>query len=872
MYLEAFIQKLEAHTGHRCRRTGMGYIARCPAHQDKNPSLSLSENSQGKILLNCFAGCSAQAICEAIGVSIKDLFNEPPSNIPAKSLRTEYLYQNKEGLTVYKKIRIEPGKNGKTKDFYFERLDDCGNKISNMDGVERILYQLPKVLKARAAGEFIFLVEGEKDADRIQNGLLVATTNPEGAKGPWRTQYTEALKDAHIVLLYDEDVAGHYRRDLLIKELTGIAASIKVVALPGLQFSNHHGPDVTDWLANGHTIQELKILVEQTHPYTSHTVIQHKETKPTLIVPGGAQSIQNTALQAGGLLKTTNRFFIRGGALVEVIQDEERGPYLNPIKPVQLASEMESVAQVVKLKKEEVVPTVLNKSQAELIMGASAFHKALPSIQIISPSPVLVIGPDNKLKTIVGYDELHGVLSYATQPIDISLKNAVQRILGLFSDFSFATPSDLSRAIGALITPALISGQLLRARAPLMTVEADLSQAGKGWLVKLIAAVYSNPVKAIAQRKECLGGIEESLNKRLIQGDHFISFDNIRGKIDLPALESLLTEDSYSARIPYMPPIDIDPKRLIFFLTSNKSEMTEDLANRSCCIQIRKQSRGYKFKTFPEGDLIAHVLANSPLYFGALVAVVREWVSQGLPQTNESRHDFGKWSRSVDWIIQNIFQLSPLMDGHQETQKRIVFKELGWVRRVALLLLKTPQASSWQRTSDILELLEGTDIEIPGVKETANLTNGETRKQALTSMGRELSLCFKNSQQKQVGDALVDVVNIDELQIYRRTVKELRTGASGSYDAKEYFFLRQDSFQPATIATDPSQTFIKKEAQEIEENAGTILAPHCDKNLQTTAVSSGDIGERWRNTGEALGEAGQCDIEDGDDEIVEVRL
>lgn len=620
MHLEELVQRVGASTGHRCHKTAKGYTAHCPAHEDKNPSLSLSEDSQGKILVHCFAGCSAEAICTALNIETKDLFNDAQGKIASKQLKTEYVYRDKEGHVLYKKIRIEPGKNGKTKDFYFERLDNTGKLVKNLNDIERVLYQLPKVLEAKKAGELIFLVEGEKDADRLQNGLLIATTNPEGAAGPWRSQYTETLKGAHIALLYDEDLAGHSRRDLIIKELAGIAASIKIVELPGLQFSDHHGPDVTDWLTNGHTIQELKMLVEKTAPYkpkSEDSIVTHNDTKPTLIVHGGAQSIQNTAAQAGRLLRATNRFFMRGGALVEVIQDDNRSPYLNPIKPVQLASEMESVAQVVKLHNDGVRPTVLSKSQAELIMGAKAFHTALPSIQIISPSPILVIGPDKKLQTIVGYDELHGVLSYATQPICMPLEKAIQLLLTLVSDFSFATPADLSRAIGALITPALISGQLLRARAPLMTVEADLSQAGKGWLVKLIAAVYNYTVKAITQRKESLGGLEESLNKRLIQGDHFISLDNIRGKIDSPALESLLTEDSYPARIPYMPPIDIDPRRLVLFLTSNKSEMTQDLANRSCCIQIRKQPIGYIFKTFPEGDLIAHVFANSSLYFGA---------------------------------------------------------------------------------------------------------------------------------------------------------------------------------------------------------------------------------------------------------------
>ena len=46
----------------------------CPAHDDKNPSLAISETSDGTVLLKCWAGCTAQEIVSAIGLELRDLF------------------------------------------------------------------------------------------------------------------------------------------------------------------------------------------------------------------------------------------------------------------------------------------------------------------------------------------------------------------------------------------------------------------------------------------------------------------------------------------------------------------------------------------------------------------------------------------------------------------------------------------------------------------------------------------------------------------------------------------------------------------------------------------------------------------------------
>lgn len=64
------------------RRTGNGkWQARCPAHQDRSPSLSIGVGSDGRVLLHCFAGCSHRAILAALGLSICDLFAGPPLSL-----------------------------------------------------------------------------------------------------------------------------------------------------------------------------------------------------------------------------------------------------------------------------------------------------------------------------------------------------------------------------------------------------------------------------------------------------------------------------------------------------------------------------------------------------------------------------------------------------------------------------------------------------------------------------------------------------------------------------------------------------------------------------------------------------------------------
>ena len=70
MTVEAFLGMLEG-----VKKTGQGWTARCPAHEDRHPSLAICEGERG-LLVKCWAGCDLGGICEALGVRVSDLFSD----------------------------------------------------------------------------------------------------------------------------------------------------------------------------------------------------------------------------------------------------------------------------------------------------------------------------------------------------------------------------------------------------------------------------------------------------------------------------------------------------------------------------------------------------------------------------------------------------------------------------------------------------------------------------------------------------------------------------------------------------------------------------------------------------------------------------
>lgn len=253
-----------------------GWVALCPAHEDKKQSLSVSEGDDGRILVHCHAGCSVEAICNALGIEVKELFpgkNQKSSNSNGRGrIVAVYDYHDEEGKLLFQVCRT------KGKGFFQRRPDGNGGWINRLGGIKPVLYRLPQVMQAVKRGEIIFIPEGEKDCDNLARLELAATTSPMGA-GKWRDSYSEYLRGAKCVILPDNDDPGRKHAQQVARSLYGKAASVKVLELPELAEKG----DVSDWLTAGGTKDELLRLAAETLEWKSIGKEVNNKVIPSLV-------------------------------------------------------------------------------------------------------------------------------------------------------------------------------------------------------------------------------------------------------------------------------------------------------------------------------------------------------------------------------------------------------------------------------------------------------------------------------------------------------------------------------------------------------------------------------------------------------------
>jgi len=279
MQLNDFLARLKG-----VKRNGSSqYDALCPAHADKEQSLSVSEKD-GKILLHCHAGCSTDSILGVLGLEMWDLFSEerqpynPNNGKPKNEIAAVYDYKDLDGNIIHSTIRYSP------KSFRQRRPDpDNHGKYIWKDvfkGISPILYNLQAVTVAIANKEPIFITEGEKDCESLAKLGYTATTCPMGA-GKWHKAYSDMLAGAMAYIIADNDEAGSNHARDVAKSLVGKADKIYLIDLATAQGINadqdgtaEHdlpkGYDISDYIEAAPAEAKnasIELLLENATPY-----------------------------------------------------------------------------------------------------------------------------------------------------------------------------------------------------------------------------------------------------------------------------------------------------------------------------------------------------------------------------------------------------------------------------------------------------------------------------------------------------------------------------------------------------------------------------------------------------------------------------
>lgn len=266
MQLSDFTSKLQGVKG-----TSNQFSARCPGHDDRLNSLSVTIGDDHRILVHCHAGCNTDDILRAMNLTSRDLFNgngspkrrasKPASRGAAEPAASEHLtaiydYHDAAGALVFQVLRYHP------KTFRQRRPDPNkpGEYIWNIKSIERPLYHLPELMEAIASStRAIILVEGEKDSDNLRSLGLCATTNAGGAS-VWQASYSELLSQAkHVYIIPDSDASGRKHAALVHSQIPNST----IVPVPAPH------KDISDWIAaTNATKQDVQTLCTNPAPIT----------------------------------------------------------------------------------------------------------------------------------------------------------------------------------------------------------------------------------------------------------------------------------------------------------------------------------------------------------------------------------------------------------------------------------------------------------------------------------------------------------------------------------------------------------------------------------------------------------------------------
>lgn len=217
------------------------WTADCPVSGHKTPNDHLSIQDAGdKALIKCFSNHrhSYEDLCQALGFDSLTYAKNSKAGLRDRKIETIYSYMDANDKP-FEVVRTFP------KGFYQRQPDGKGGYFNNLRGIVPTLYRQRELESAVLYGDNIYIVEGEKDADRLWSIGLVATTCPGGA-GKWKMSYSEALRDANVVIIPDKDEAGQKHAQQVTASLYVIAKNLKVVELPGSDVN-----DVSDWLQAG---------------------------------------------------------------------------------------------------------------------------------------------------------------------------------------------------------------------------------------------------------------------------------------------------------------------------------------------------------------------------------------------------------------------------------------------------------------------------------------------------------------------------------------------------------------------------------------------------------------------------------------------
>jgi hypothetical protein len=277
---ESRAKEIAEHLG-GAKRSGDGWMCRCPAHDDTTASLAIAPGDKVPIVYKCHAGCSQEAVRDALVrqgllepeirreegrgevVEISEAQRKKQGRVPRISKTPDAIYRyfkTREQL-CFEKWRFTLV-NGEKEFEYRQPSERGGRKCKEQKGAEwrtddckELVYCQVKLDRLRGKVPVI-ICEGEKDCDRLNKELgdsYVAVTNDTGGAN-WNAHFAKHLHGCDIIIAEDRDDVGESRTERIL-QIGGFERCLGIFRFKEDEVKK--GGDVSDWLDSGHSVSEL---------------------------------------------------------------------------------------------------------------------------------------------------------------------------------------------------------------------------------------------------------------------------------------------------------------------------------------------------------------------------------------------------------------------------------------------------------------------------------------------------------------------------------------------------------------------------------------------------------------------------------------
>jgi hypothetical protein len=673
------VEKILSHLS-AVKKSGEGWGSRCPAHEDKERSLSIGEGAEGNALINCFAGCQTTAVLDAIGLRLRDLYPRRSAKeklkkdlslaelAADKGLPEEFLKEigvspiidlfDRSSIRIT--YRLEDGSFAPRQRNRTALKAKQGSFWSKTRG-DIVPYGLEKLPEARNAG-YINLVEGESDCWTLWYHGFPALGIP-GADLAKKIQAAHLKGIERVYVFREPDQGGS-------TFVQGVACRLKDIGWNGQAFelkldgvkdpNELHKHDPAAFKDVFQKAMDSAALLPE--PPAQHTSSEELPDRKLPEIDAGEGDLKTLTTQAWAVLRAANvpeKWFRCGGIAMRIEQDDEQRPVLRELIPDRLRHILARVARWKRKNKwDEVVPVPPPMTVVKDMLATP--NLPLPILIRIVESPVFAA--NGELQTKPGYHEASRTYyapadGFSVPPVPdvISpsvLAEAVALIDDVLCDFPFAGNAERAHALAGLLLP--FARDMISGPTPLHLIEAPSPGTGKGLLSMILVYVaLGRPVSTMTE-----GHDEDEWRKRLtaklLSVPLLIMLDNLRRRLDSAALSAAITTPSWEDRILGQTKVVSLLVRCVWMATGNNPALSSEMSRRTIRIRLdAKVDRPWLRNGFHHPNLSEWVRENRAKLVWACLTIVRAWINAGHPLFKERTLGmFESWSEVMGGILQ----------------------------------------------------------------------------------------------------------------------------------------------------------------------------------------------------------------------------